>query len=177
MAERGNRSTLDAESLQTWAAFATVLEWLPAALDTQLERDSGMTHFEYGILFALSEADDTALRMSTLAGYSNSSLSRLSRAVSRLERKGWVQRTTDPRDGRCTLATLTGDGARKVHEAAPGHVETVDRLVFEALTASQARQLREISQRIMRAIRADDGWQPPQASVTSTQDSVTIAPN
>lgn len=155
-----DRSKFDDETLQTWAALATVLEWLPTALDAQLQRDSDMTHFEYGILFALSRAADRTLRMSTLASYSNSSLSRLSRAVARLETKDWVRREPDPRDGRYTLATLTDAGARTVEQATPGHVETVNQLVFDPLTSSQARHLRNISVRISQAIRAEEGWQP-----------------
>jgi DNA-binding MarR family transcriptional regulator len=161
MVDIADPAGLSEEHLQTWAALATLLEWLPAALDEQLQRDAGLTHFEYGILFALSDASDRTLRMSTLAGYANSSLSRLSRAVARLEARQWVRRAPDPEDGRYTLATLTDLGATKAAEAAPGHVNTVNRLIFDSLTQSQTRQLREISKRILRAIRAaDDGWQP-----------------
>jgi DNA-binding MarR family transcriptional regulator len=152
---------LSGEDLETWAALATVLEWLPAALDTQLQRDADLTHFEYGVLFALAGASGCTLRMSILASYANSSLSRLSRAASRLEVRGWVRRTTDPSDGRYTLAVLTDAGLRKVDEATPGHVPTVRRLVLDPLTEPQTRQLREISRRISRAIRAEEGWQPP----------------
>ena len=160
MPEPDDRAALSPENLETWAAVATVLEWLPRALDAQLQRDAGLTHFEYGILYALADADDGTLRMSTLAGYSNSTLSRLSRAVARLEAKGWVERRVDAADGRYTLAILTDLGRAQRERAAPGHVETVHRLVFDALTKSQARQLGEISRRVMTAIRSDDGWTP-----------------
>lgn len=157
-------SALDArdftdDELDTWSALATVLEWLPAALDAQLQ-SAGLTHFEYGILYALSVAPHRTLRMSTLAGYANSSLSRLSRAVARLEKKDWVRRTPDPQDGRYTLAILTDSGVEKVDEATPGHVQTVHRLVFEPLTLAQTRQLRDISRRITSAIRAEGTWSP-----------------
>ena len=148
------------DDLETWSALATVLEWLPPALDAQLQRDSELTHFEYGILFALADADDRTLRMSTLADYANSTLSRLSRAASRLEAKGWMQRASDPADGRSTLATLTAAGLERFEQATPGHVQTVNRLVLDALTAAQARQLGEISRRIARAVRDDAGWTP-----------------
>lgn len=151
---------LDDDELETWAAFATVLEWLPAALDAQLQRDAELTHFEFGVLYALDHAPDRTLRMSVLAGYSNSTLSRLSRAATRLESRGWMRRSTDPADGRYTLAQLTELGQRKVAEAAPGHECTVHRLVLDPLTQSQARQLREICRRVMRAIRDEDGWRP-----------------
>jgi DNA-binding MarR family transcriptional regulator len=160
MDEHATPESLGAEALETWSAFATVLEWLPAALDAQLTTDAGLTHFEYGVLFALSTAPERTLRMSVLAGYSNSTLSRLSRAATRLEAKGWVRRWPDPADGRFTLATLTDAGAEKVDEAGPGHVALVNDLVMDRLTAAQRRQLLAISRRIMAAIREEPGWEP-----------------
>ena len=105
-------------------------------------RDAELTHFEYGILYALAAAPERTLRMSVLAGYANSSLSRLSRATSRLENRGWAQRSPDPQDGRSTLATLTDLGMEKYEQATPGHVELVGRLVLDRLTQAQRRQLR-----------------------------------
>jgi DNA-binding MarR family transcriptional regulator len=160
MPDPGSPSSLSGEELETWASLATVLEWLPAALDAQLQHEADLTHFEYGILYALADAPGRTLRMSTLAGFANSSLSRLSRAASRLETKGWLQRAPDTSDGRYTLATLTDLGLEKFDQATPGHVRAVNRLVLDPLTKSQARQLREISRRVMRAIREEDGWQP-----------------
>src|SRR5690606_31646045 len=105
------------DELETWSSVATLLEWLPAALDAQLERDSGLSHFEFGILFALAHAYEGSLRMSEVAGYASSTLSRLSRAVARLERPGWATRSPDARDGRITRARLTPAGRREVAEA------------------------------------------------------------
>ncbi|RIJ55271.1 MarR family transcriptional regulator, partial [Clavibacter phaseoli] len=85
------------EQLEVWASLATLMQRLPAALDAQLQRDSGVTHFEHGVLHALDSAPDRTLRMSTLAGYAGSTLSRLSRAATRLEGKGWMRRSPDPR--------------------------------------------------------------------------------
>jgi DNA-binding MarR family transcriptional regulator len=153
-------TALTGEELEIWSALATLLEWLPPALDAQLGRDSDLSHFEFGILYALQDASDRTLRMSTLAGYANSSLSRLSRAASRLEAKGLLRRVPDPADGRFTLAILTDLGSSTVTAIAPKHADLVRRLVLEPLTVAQARQLREISRRITGAIREDEGWLP-----------------
>ena len=146
---------LTEDEQEAWVAFASMLIWLPTALDDQLQRDSGLSHFEYGILSSLSEADGATLRMSELAIYANGSLSRLSRAVARLEDRGWVARKPDPSDGRYTLAVLTDKGRAVVVEAAPGHAEAVNRLVFDVLTAAQARQLGIIANRILHAIDSE----------------------
>ncbi len=156
----GPPATLTGEDLETWAALATLLEWLPSALDSQLQRDAQLTHFEYGVLYALAQAPERTLRMSVLAGYANSTLSRLSRAAARLGARGWLDRIPDPADGRYTLAVLTDLGHAKVMGATPGHVQVVHQLVLDRLTGAQARQLREISRRITTGIREHGGWQP-----------------
>lgn len=161
MTTNGAILPLTGDELETWSAVATVLEWLPAALDAQLQRDAQLTHFEYGVLFALAHAEEGQLRMSVLSSYANSTLSRLSRAATRLEGKGWMRRAPDPSDGRFTLAHITDSGRAKVDEAAPGHADLVRDLVLDRLTAAQRRQLREISRRIAGGLRAEGGWRPP----------------
>ena len=143
---------LDSEEKQAWLALAATLVRLPAMLDAQLRRDAGISHFEYQVLAELSDAPGHTLRMSALAVLAEGSLPRLSQVVTRLEQRSWVRRTPDPADGRYTLAILTDHGQAKVAEAAPGHVEEVRRLVFDQLTKTQSRQLRDIGRRIMRAV-------------------------
>lgn len=151
---------LTEEEMQTWLALSSVLVRLPDALDAQLQRDAGISHFEYQVMAMLSMSPERTRRMSELAGLADGSLSRLSRVVDRLEKRGWVCRRPDPDDGRYTLALLTEQGWGKVVETAPGHVAAVRRLVFDPLTKAQVRQLRDIGSRIMRAIGPDDGGRP-----------------
>src|SRR5690242_2950386 len=116
---------LDQDELKAWLALLSVLVRLPAALDAQLQRDAGMNNFEYMLLAGLSEAPERRLRMSLLAALTEGSLPRLSQAIGRLEKRGWVRRTPDPDDGRYTLAILTDEGLEKVTATAPGHVAEV----------------------------------------------------
>jgi DNA-binding MarR family transcriptional regulator len=146
---------LDPDEEQAWVTMVAMLFRLPAALDAQLQRDAGLNHFEYLILASLSEAAERTLRMSALALLTEGSLPRLSQAVGRLERRGWVRRTPDPTDGRYTLAILTDDGLDKIVATAPGHVAEVRRLVFDPMTRAQSRQLREIGARVLRAVDPD----------------------
>jgi DNA-binding MarR family transcriptional regulator len=132
-----------------WRPFAALLLRLPAALDAQLQRDAGISHFEYLVLSSLSEAPDRTLRMSTLAALASSSLSRLSHVVSRLEAKGWVRREACPGDGRFINAVLTGDGWTKVTETAPGHVAAVRRVLVDALTPEEFQALGAISAHVI----------------------------
>jgi DNA-binding MarR family transcriptional regulator len=151
---------LTAQERASWLALAAMLIKLPYALDAQLQRDAGLSHFEYQVLAGLSEAPERSLRMSDLAVLANGSLSRLSHVVNRLEKRGWVRRTPDPADGRFTLAVLTETGWDKVVQTAPGHVEAVRNFVFDALTEEQAKQLNQIGYKIIKAIDPEDGCLP-----------------
>ncbi len=151
---------LDDEEQEAWLTLVSLIIRLGPALDAQLRRDAGLSHFEYGVMSALSEAPDRTLRMSELATLAEGSLSRLSQVVSRLEHRGWITRSPDPGDGRFTLATLTEEGWLVVVATAPGHVEEVRRLVFDRLSQAQVRQLTAIGQRIMSAIDPEDRCLP-----------------
>jgi DNA-binding MarR family transcriptional regulator len=156
VADGGEARWLDGDQQQTWLALMVLLARLPGALDGQLQRDAGISHFEYQVLAGLSMSPERSKRMSVLAMFAEGSLPRLSQVVGRLEKRGWVRRVPDPSDGRYTLAVLTDAGWDKVVATAPGHVAEVRRLVFDPLTRTQQRQLREISRRVVRAIDPDE---------------------
>ncbi len=143
---------LTADEQQTWLELIGVLTWLPDAIDAQLQRDAGVSHFEYQVMAMLSMAPQRTRRMSEVAALANGSLTRLSRTVDRLEKRGWVTRRPDPDDGRTTLAVLTDAGWEKVVATAPSHVAEVRRLVLDPLTKTQVRQLHEIAARIRQVV-------------------------
>jgi DNA-binding MarR family transcriptional regulator len=139
---------LSADEQRTWRAFLVANRRLFDGIDAQLQRDSGIPHAYYEILVRLSEAEGRSLRMSELATASESSRSRLSHAVARLEERGWVTRANCSADRRGLTATLTEAGFAALAEAAHGHVEQVRRSLFDLLTPEQVEQLREISEAI-----------------------------
>jgi len=140
---------LSADELRAWMALTAMTETLPAALDAQLKRDSGIGVFDYYVLASLSEAPGRTLGMTRLALMSQGSPSRLSHAVGRLEKQGWVERRPSPDDGRQTDAHLTAAGMRKVRATAPAHVREARRLVVDLLSPEQIAQLGTISRIIV----------------------------
>lgn len=140
---------LTEEQLDAWLSYVAASALLEAALDRQLQRDSGLPHAYYQILAMLSDVPGRTLRMSDLAAITQSSQSRLSHAVARLERNGWIRRVPCPDDRRSTLARLTDAGFAVLAAAAPGHVDAVRTHLFERLTSEQVAQLREISHAIL----------------------------
>lgn len=155
---------LDAHEQQVWEQLATMILRLQPVLSAQLQREFGISQFEYLIMARLSEAPGSMLRMSVLATLCGSSLPRLSQAVGRLEKRGWVSRQPDAEHSRYTLAVLRPAGLRQLQEAAPSHVDTVRKLVFDRLTRAQTRQLGTICRRILDGLPPDDSWPSTTAS-------------
>ncbi len=129
---------------RAWRAYLDATVLLRDALDRQLSGDSQIPHAYYEILVRLSEAPGRRLRMAELAAASQSSPSRLSHAVSRLQERGWVRREEFPADGRGLVAVLTDDGFAALVAAAPGHVRAVRENLFDLLTPDQVTALHEI---------------------------------
>ena len=142
---------LDHAESDAWRALIGTTVWLPAALDLQLQRDAGITHFEYGVMSALVHQPRQAMKMKELGRITNSALSRLSKVVDRLSAQGWIERQPDPDDGRVTQAVLTKAGRRKVAAATPGHIATVRSLVFDQISPTQAREMQAVLSRIVEA--------------------------
>lgn len=140
---------------ETWRALIATTELLDDALDRQLQKDAGLTHAGYIVLVALSEAPGRALRMSDLARLANSSQSRLSHLVARHEDRGWVRREQCPTDRRGSIAVLTDAGFEVLQGAAPGHVATVRRLVFDQLGPGEVAQLGDICRSLLGALDPD----------------------
>lgn len=132
---------LSETQLVSWQALMSLVMTLPAALDAQLKRDTGLNTFDYHVLAALADTQDGAMGMGELASFSQGSPSRLSHAVARLEREGWIERRSG--EARCVNARLTPAGQQKLVDSAPSHVAEVRRLVVDVLTPEQLRAIGE----------------------------------
>ncbi len=132
------------EEQHAWRAYLQATTLLEDHLDRQLQRDAGMPHIYYGLLVQLSQAPRRRMRMTELARNAKITRSRLSHAIARLEKNGWVRREECPSDKRGQNAVLTDDGYAMLRRSAPGHVEAVRQAMFDRLTPEQVSSLGEI---------------------------------
>jgi DNA-binding MarR family transcriptional regulator len=146
---------LSADEWQTWLHLAGVLTALPTTIDAQLKRDACVNFFEYSILSSLSVRPGRAMQLAVLAQLANGSQSRLSHAVSRLEKAGWVERRHCCGDTRGVEAVLTDAGMARVTQIAPAHVREVRRTVIDALTPDELTQLRNACRKLLTAAAPD----------------------
>jgi DNA-binding MarR family transcriptional regulator len=144
MSRMAGTGWLSDEEQAAWRSLLAMFSLLDAALDRQLQRDARMPHTYYTILVHLSEAPERSLRMTDLAQVVQSSQSRISHAVARLEERGWVRREPCPTDRRGQVAVLTDTGYQILAAAAPGHVRAVRENLFDQLSHEQVGQLYQI---------------------------------
>lgn len=148
---------LNADERRAWLALLSINTMLPAALDTQLHTAGKLSLFDYNVMAMLSEAEDRFLPMSQLAARTSSSLSRLSHVVTKLEKRGWMERRPHPGDARVTTAHLSDAGMATLVALAPAHVEAVRTKFLDALTARDVSDLARIGEKIVARLD-DDHW-------------------
>lgn len=131
---------LDAQEMAAWRAFLAASIGVTASLNHELEAGAGISMHEYEILVRLSEAPDHSLRMSALADHVSHSRSRLTHTVGRLEKEGYVERSSCSSDRRGVNCHLTPAGLDFLRTAAPIHLDGVRRHVIERLDPAELEQ-------------------------------------
>ena len=157
---------LTPDERQTWLSFVLATGEVLDAVDRQLRADSGITRSQFSILQVVAMAPGGAVRITEVAARLRFSPSRLSHAVARLEKEGWLERRGDPDDGRAQLVALTAEGQRRIDEAAPRHVAEVRARLFDHLGPEQVVQLRAISDALLGAPSPEDD--DPERSAPSS---------
>ena len=132
---------MDELESRAWLALVTTAELLPAALDSQLRAEAGITHFEFMVLSGLKRAEGNTLRMSDIAAMVDSTLPRLSKVIGKLVERGLVEREAAARDGRVINVRLTSAGRRVLVRALPGHLAQVRELIIDRLDRDQLEAL------------------------------------
>ncbi|MEU1086760.1 MarR family winged helix-turn-helix transcriptional regulator [Streptomyces sp. NPDC005576] len=150
----GTRWLTDGEQ-DVWRAYLQTTTLLEDHLDRQLQRDAGMSHLYYGLLVQLSQSPGGQLRMTELAKDAKITRSRLSHAITRLEKNGWVRREDCPTDRRGQNAVLTEEGREMLRRSAPGHVAAVRQAMFDRLTPEQVARLGEIMRTLAEGLQPD----------------------
>lgn len=134
---------------RVWRQWLAVNSDLPAYLGQRLQQEFGISHQDYTIFVTLSEAGTPAVRISALADLVGWERSRLSHHLTRMEKRGLVERRECTEDGRGAYVMLTDSGRSTLEEAAPMHVESVRAAMFDRLDAADLAALDRITSKII----------------------------
>lgn len=140
---------LSDDEQRAWRAFVSLQAKLNAQLNRELQAESELSLADFEVLVRLTDRDDPRARAFELATDMQWEKSRLSHHLARMQRRGLIDRAGCPEDARGSYIELTAEGRRAIEQAAPGHVESVRRLVFDQLTPEQVQTLRTISETVL----------------------------
>lgn len=145
---------LSPEQQRAWRGFLQMSARLDAQVNRQLQEAHGLSSTDYAVLVPLSEAPEGRLRVFELSDGLAWEQSRLSHHLTRMEKRGLVERQRCNADRRGAFVALTALGREAIESAAPTHVENVRSAMFDALTDEQVTALREISERVLANLEA-----------------------
>ncbi|WP_416904784.1 MarR family winged helix-turn-helix transcriptional regulator [Micromonospora echinospora] len=147
---------LDDDEQRAWRAYVQMQNRLTARLGRQLQQDSGLSLADYDVLVALTDADEGRLRPFALQRQLEWEQSRLSHHLSRMQRRGLVDREGCPGDRRGAFVVLTPAGREAIEAAAPGHVATVREFFLDQLDRDEVATLERLATRVLHRLDADE---------------------
>ena len=143
---------LDDREQAAWRGFLKMQAQLLARMNRSLAAESGISDGDYAVLVSLSEAPDSRVRAFEMARDMQWEKSRLSHQLTRMERRGLVQRAECPSDARGAFIVLTELGRSCIEAAAPRHVADVRRWFIDVLSPEQIDAMTGIVDTVLAAL-------------------------
>jgi len=140
---------LDEGEQRAWRTYLRMHRQLTVRLNRQLQADSGLSLADYEVLVLLTDVPEGYVRPFELQRRLQWEQSRLSHHLTRMQRRGLIERKECDEDARGALIVLTDAGRRAIEAAAPGHVEAVRSLFFDGLTGDQVEMLEKLAAQVL----------------------------
>ncbi len=148
---------LSADEQILWRRWLRLNALLSGVLHRELQADAGLSLPDFEVLVVLTDTAEGRGRVTDLARELNWERSRLSHHVTRMERRGLVERAECRDDARGAWVVLTEQGRAAIERAAPGHAATVRRFVFDDLTAQELTVMTRVIDKVLSRLIDDDG--------------------
>jgi DNA-binding MarR family transcriptional regulator len=145
----------DAED-RLWRNFQLMQVQLRSALARNLRTKSDLSYPDYGVLTALIAQPDSCMRVTELGSALGWSNSRVSHQVSRMAKRGLVEKKQlCEGDARGALVVITDQGRARFADATPAHIAAVRRLFLDCLTPESITVLTEVAERVLSRLGFD----------------------
>jgi DNA-binding MarR family transcriptional regulator len=145
---------LDAREQMAWRAYLDMNAKLTARLNREMQNASNISIADFSVLVQLSEHAGARMRVLELARAVGWEKSRLSHQLTRMQQRGLIERSNCSEDRRGAFIVLTDQGRSTIEDAAPRHVESVRRYLFDQLSAEQVEALGVISAAVVESLDA-----------------------
>jgi DNA-binding MarR family transcriptional regulator len=126
---------------QAWAALTAAHTLVTEQLSAALTRTCGLSINEFQILLRVDRSPEPGVRLGELCSAVRLTQPSLSRAVTRLERHGWLRRAGAPGDGRGVMISMTTAGREVLARGSAVHTQTISELLLDRLTPDEQELL------------------------------------
>ncbi|MES4906166.1 MULTISPECIES: MarR family winged helix-turn-helix transcriptional regulator [unclassified Streptomyces] len=141
--------TLEPDEWDFWDTWMRAQRLLTRELERGLQRDCGISKAEFSVLVTLWRAAGREMRVGELSESLDWDKSRVSHQLTRMENRGFVQRTQYGADGRRAGIVLTDVGRRTAQSAVLTHAGNIRRHFLDSLTPEQAAVIRAWSEQVV----------------------------
>jgi DNA-binding MarR family transcriptional regulator len=149
--------SLEPEEWEFWDTWMRAQRLLARELEQGLQRDCGISKAEFSVLVTLRQTAGREMRVGELSEALDWDKSRVSHQLTRMEKRGFVERSQYGVDGRRAGIGLTAEGRRAAQSAIFVHGANVRRHALNSLTAEQASVIRAWSEQVVDRIEPRDG--------------------
>lgn len=146
---------LDEDEQRAWRAYLRMQAKLSGFLERDIQANTSLSMPDFAVLVALTDTCRGGVRAFSLAETLQWEKSRLSHHLARMEKRGLIRRAGCTEDGRGQQIAVTPAGRAAIEAAAPRHVETVRRVVFDALEPKDVAALERIADRVLAKLAAE----------------------
>jgi DNA-binding MarR family transcriptional regulator len=137
---------LSPRELRIWHAFKVMGDVVLAQGGSDIERATGLSGAEFGVLSRLEGMGRGQLRQQKLAESMGWHKSRLSHQLTRMEARGYLER--NPGDSGGVVVSITKAGKEVLEAARPVHAQSVRENLLDRLSSKQEDALVQISTRV-----------------------------
>jgi DNA-binding MarR family transcriptional regulator len=152
--------TLEPEEWELWDLWMRAQRLLTRELDRGLQRDCGISKAEFSVLVTLWQAPSREMRVGELSESLDWEKSRVSHLLTRMENRGFVERTPHGADGRRAGIGLTAKGRDAAQRAILVHADNIRHYFLDILTSQQAAAFRAWSEQMI------DHVEPRRSEIT-----------
>jgi DNA-binding MarR family transcriptional regulator len=138
----------DHDCARAWAALTAAHARIAGQLSTELARSCGISINDFEILLRLEPVPPPGLRPGELSTAAPLTQPALSRAVTRLSDRGWLQRANAVNDRRGILIAITPAGRAILGRAVPVYARTIRERLTDPLTPAEQDLLARTLSRI-----------------------------
>lgn len=142
---------LNEREARAWRALQVMQMRIEGELARRLASDSSLSYTDYVVLVALTARDDGRMRQFELSSELGWEKSRLSHHISRMTKRGLVDKQACPTDRRGAFIAITDQGRSEIETAAPGHVAAVRELFIDHLDNNQLDVIAQAAEAILAA--------------------------